>query len=783
MRRAVRLAAGALTLASVLWVGWLLFRDGARHADPPRQLPGTRRMAQRLLELPAKMRPETNIFLSARRVEHFEKLLKKPSKDLAERMHLRMQLAEERLNAGYSEEAIADLDAMMAELESLSTQQSGSDGGISPEAFDLVRKALAIACFRLGEQENCIRGHGVESCILPLRGSGLHVAKTGAQRAKQEYLKLLREHPDDLEARWLLTIACMALDEYPNPALSELLIPPETFASDYEIKRFRDIAPAVGLDHIGLAGGCVVEDLTGNGLMDVLTTSWGLDETLQCFWSDGSGRFVAATEQAGLTGIVGGANVVHADYDDDGTIDVFILRGGWLEKDGHHPNSLLRNNGDGTFEDVTDEAGLLAFHPTQTAAWADYDNDGDLDVFVGNETLPSDPHACELFDNRGDGTFTECAALRNIRTPVQVKGVAWGDYDNDGLPDLYQSSAQGSNALYHNDGSRQRENPTTGEATSAPPLKPWRFTDVSRQAGVIDPFYSFPTWFWDYDNDGWQDILVFGYGWHYLRNVVADYMRLPHGGELPRLYRNNRDGTFADVTKSARLDTMILAMGCNFGDLDNDGFPDFYAGTGEPSVKCLIPNRMFRNSGSGFFQEVTTSGGFGHLQKGHGVAFVDLDNDGDQDVFAVMGGAYSGDVFQNVLFENPGHGNRWITLTLHGTRSNRSSIGARIRVRVETTEGTRDIHATVGTGGSFGSQSLRQEIGLGLAQSIEFLEIRWPATGEVQIFRDPPMDRILLIREGADRFVPVDIAKVPFDAAADHPDAASQHDHSKHRHH
>ena len=128
-------------------------------------------------------------------------------------------------------------------------------------------------------------------------------------------------------------------------------------------------------------------------------------------------------------------------------------------------------------------------------------------------------------------------------------------------------------------------------------------------------------------------------------------------------------------------------MGCDFGDLDNDGWLDFYVGTGSPSLRSVMPNRMFRNAGGRFFEDVTTSGGFGHLQKGHGVAFGDFDNDGDQDIYAVLGGAYTGDVFQNVLFENPGHGNHWITLLLEGVQSNRAALGTRIRIQVSTRRG------------------------------------------------------------------------------------------------
>ncbi|MYA24175.1 MAG: CRTAC1 family protein, partial [Gemmatimonadetes bacterium] len=274
-----------------------------------------------------------------------------------------------------------------------------------------------------------------------------------------------------------------------------------------------------------------------------------------------------------------------------------------------------------------------------------------------------------------------------------------------------------------------------------------RFADVTATAGVAGPPYSFPTWFWDYDNDGWQDIFVAGFKGE-VADVAAAYLGLPHRAEEPRLYRNNGDGTFTDVTRKVRLDEPLIAMGSNFGDLDNDGYQDCYIGTGDPYMATLVPNRMFRNADGNSFQDVTTSGGFGHLQKGHGVAFGDIDHDGDQDVFSVIGGAFTGDVYQNVLFANPGHGNHWIKLRLEGRRTNRSAIGVRVKVSVNTASGSRDIYSTVTSGGSFGASSLQCEIGLGQAESIQAIEIVWPASGEVQIFNDVEMDQYLYIREG-----------------------------------
>ena len=196
-------------------------------------------------------------------------------------------------------------------------------------------------------------------------------------------------------------------------------------------------------------------------------------------------------------------------------------------------------------------------------------------------------------------------------------------------------------------------------------------------------------------------------------------------------------------------------MGCNYVDLDNDGWLDFYVATGSPSLRSVVPNRMFRNAGGHTFQDVTASGGFGHLQKGHGVAVGDLDNDGDQDIYAVIGGAYTGDTFQNVLFENPGHGHRWITLLLEGTEANRSAIGTRVEVQVETPQGTRSIHRMVSSGASFGASSLQQEIGLGPATAIREIAVSWPGADEVQRFADVPLDRTYRVRQGAAALIPL----------------------------
>ena len=174
---------------------------------------------------------------------------------------------------------------------------------------------------------------------------------------------------------------------------------------------------------------------------------------------------------------------------------------------------------------------------------------------------------------------------------------------------------------------------------------------------------------------------------------------LPHTGEkAAALSQQPRRHVHRRHSGAGPLESHSTPWECNYGDLDNDGWLDFYVAPAIPTLSTLIPNRMFRNDGGRRFQDVTTSGGFGHLQKGHGVSFADLDNDGDQDVHVVMGGAYSGDVARNALFLNPGHGNHWITLKLEGVTSNRAAIGARIRVVVATADG-RALHLQDGRHG------------------------------------------------------------------------------------
>ena len=668
---------------------------------------------------------------------------------------LTVRLADEELRLGNEAEAIRLLE-----------QASDLVPRAMAERFwlDYTQYRLGVAYMRLGETQNCALHPTANSCILPLRGDGIHRQQEPSRQAIDSFAQVLDHTPEpnpehlttgvrarnlavgsapqnvqaeatsrSLAARWLLNIAYMTIGGYPDQVPEAHRIPPETFAATERFPRFDNVAPALGLDTFDMCGGAIADDFDNDGYLDVVVSTWDPEGQLRFFRNNQDGTFSDRTEQAGLRGIYGGLNINQADYDNDGNVDILILRGAWLRAQGRHPNSLLRNNGDGTFTDVTFAAGLGDVHyPSQTASWGDYDNDGDLDLYVGNETSRALVAPNQLFRNNGDGTFTDVAASAGVMNHGYAKAVIWGDYNGDGLPDLYVSNSGGSNRLYRN----------TGRGT---------FIDEARRLRVARPTESFPAWFWDVDNDGVLDLYVSAYiaG---IEHLAADALGLPLDVELARLYRGTGDGRFEEVSERYGLRQPVAAMGANFGDLDNDGHLDFYLGTGYPPYHSLMPSVMYRNRGGQAFADVTYSGGFGHLQKGHGVFFADLDHDGDQDVFEQMGGAFPGDRFGNVLYANPGFGNHWITVKLVGVRSNRSAIGARIRADIVEDGTRRSVYRHVNSGGSFGANPLRQTIGLGSATRIERLEMFWPTTGETQVFTDLPADQIIRIVEDEDTY-------------------------------
>lgn len=580
-------------------------------------------------------------------------------------------------------------------------------------------KALALSYLRLGEEQNCTNSSEPTACILPISEAAQYKMTKGSKAAMGLYKRVLELDPEDKSAQYLLNLAAMTIGEYPDGVPQNLRLPATVFQSDIDFPTFKNTAAVAGANTVGLSGGVVAEDFDNDGDIDLAVSSWGTGDQLRILLNDGKGKFTDFTSQSGLTGITGGLNMKHADYDNDGDADILVLRGGWYGDNGRMPNSLLRNNGDATFEDVTKGAGIYSEYPTQTAVWADFNSDGHLDLFVGNETKhPAKPYKNELFINNKNGTFSNQLETSNLARTAFVKGATAADINQDGLPDLYLSCYGQPNLLYLNDS----KNGTVS------------FREIGVQAGVQLPIFSFPCWFFDYDNDGDSDLFVSGYGEGKTAAVVNVAAKEIFGEKVkegkPKLYENTglQNGTpiFKDVTAVTGVDALLMTMGSNYGDLNNDGFLDFYLGTGTPEYESVFPNRMYLNQDGKKFVDVTYAGGFGLIQKGHAVAFADFDNDGDQDIYSVTGGAYKGDIFQNVLFENPGEKvQNAIKLCLEGITANRSAIGTQVIVEVIKAGEKFNIYRTVSTGGSFGDNPLNLHIGIGNADRAEKITVIW----------------------------------------------------------
>jgi tetratricopeptide (TPR) repeat protein len=602
-----------------------------------------------------------------------------------------------------------------------------------PRVLPQVEEMLGVAYLHKAGIDNGVFRRPDDLCLLPPRPGRAYAKTDDLMKAAEQFRKYLERRPGDVEVRWLLNLAHMALGTWPDGVPPADRVPPSAFASAVDVGRFPDVAPLAGLNVFASAGGVIVDDLTGSGRFDVVTSNFFSCGPVHYFGNNADGTFTERTVAAGLRDQVGGLNLVQGDYDNDRCTDVLVMRGGWEVA---QRRSLLRNDCRGNFSDVTVAAGLDLPTSSQASTWVDINNDGWLDLFVGNE----DTHA-QLFLNTGKGRFEEISASAGVNRRSFAKGVAAGDYDNDGFADLYVSNYDGLNFLYHNNHDNT-------------------FTEVAAAAGVPGVGRGFPTWFFDYDNDGWLDLFVASY-FMSVDDGARTYLKLPHNAPTLKLYRNRGNGTFEDVTAAVGLDKVYMPMGSNFGDIDNDGFLDMYLGMGSPSYASLLPHVLLKNEGGRTFVDVTQSSGTGEIHKGHGIAFADLDGDGDQDILAEIGGATPGDSHAMRVFENPGHGNDWVAVKLTGEKSNRSAIGARITVTVQNEGGgRRTIHRQVSSGGSFGASPLEQHIGLGRSARIVSLEIWWPASNTRQRFADVPTNQVIAITEFATSFTPVDRQRV-----------------------
>ncbi|MEM9294086.1 MAG: CRTAC1 family protein [Acidobacteriota bacterium] len=716
------------------------------------------RVAAELQALCRGIQASDERYFGRRRAQDLAAQLRTPQANPLDEAALHVQYGRELLELGEPLRSLEHLQRAAA-----FAQQQGVPRELG---LDLLG-SLALTHLQAAEDANCVEHHSGASCILPITAEGVHRQPEHARAAGDYFLQFLEEIPDSVHSAWLLNLSRMVSGDWPQGV-------PERFRASEEIfsgrnlanapptsgsapGRWVDRAPALGVNAVDLAGGAILEDLDGDGLLDLLSSTSDPCDHLKAFRNRGDGSFEDVSEAWGLDVQLGGLNLIHGDVDGDRRPDILVLRGAWLLENGRMRNSLLLNRVDEGlgFVDVTRASGLASLAaPTQSAAFADYDGDGDLDLYIAHEALEPNLYPSQLMRNDGQGRFedvTNAAGVANLR---YAKAVTWGDYDNDGDPDLYVSNF-GPNRLYRNE----------GDGT---------FTDVAPQLGVTEPqLKSFTSWFFDYDNDGDQDLFVADYNGPPFK-CAAWFFGVDLEEGQPLLYRND-GGSFTEVSRDVGLRQTLLPMGANFGDLDNDGQQDIYLGTGNPEYESLFPNVMFRNLGDRF-EDITYSHGFGHLQKGHGVAFGDIDNDGDQDLFHQLGGFYPGDSFGNALFENPLFrgadqqqglaGPAWLTLRLHGVKANAFGVGARITVTTRDEAGSRrQLHSVVGTGGTFGGSSLQQELGLGDAVAVEELRIQWPGSGTVQTFEDVPLRQVVDLYEDRKRLAPVSLPRLDLSAA------------------
>jgi len=625
---------------------------------------------------------------------------------------------------------------------------------------------LGLAEFRLGEAdkaaerfENIIQNYRRHSGAYYYLGV-YHLRHGDLEKAVTNFKESLRLKPRDPETLWNLWTAYSKLGGYPPELPEEFKIAvsrqPSAVSRQQETgmegrkdgreegkkessnlpifqpnagsrkpkvsgSQFTNVASDLKMDKVDGGRGSAWGDYDNDGDEDIVAV--GTFQPHALFRNNGDGTFTNVAEGAGIADPRGGWGSLFADYDNDGYLDLYITRGGWS---GAAENTLYHNNGDGTFTDVTHAAGVADPQSSFCAAWADYDNDGYLDLYIADGVI-GDGAANVLYHNNGDGTFTNTAESAGVANTGNSLGTAWGDYDKDGYIDLHVINFGQSNVLYRNN----------GDGT---------FTDVTPTTGMTLPVTdAFVTFFLDVDNDADLDIFISNSG--AFQAFIAGQITgtAPHDGDRQVLYRNNGDGTFTDVTRESGLYHAFGAMGANFGDIDSDGYLDIYLATGAPQMGRLERDALFRNNGDGTFTDATFALGLGNIGKGHGVTFGDVDTDGDVDIYVPVGGAFIGDQWHNLFYQNTGAGNNYLTLKLVGVKSNRDGIGAKVTLHL----GDSVIYREVSGGCGFGStNSLSLEIGLKAHTKVDTLEIVWPS-GQVDTHRNLSVNQRLVVTEGA----------------------------------
>ena len=503
-----------------------------------------------------------------------------------------------------------------------------------------------------------------------------------------------------------------------------------------------------------MGAGCAFFDCDSDGDLDLYAVNGApLPEfvgnetpTNRLYRNNGDGTFTDVTKRAAVGDTGYGTGCATGDYDNDGDLDLYVTNYG--------PNLLYRNNGDGTFTDVTEHAAVGDSHWGSGCSFLDYDNDGDLDLYVANYldyslddpridlipyivdyhgTRPSDlktyphPHNFNgapdrLYRNNGDGTFTDVADAAGVANfEGKSLGVVVTDYDDDGDPDLYVANDMVGNFLYRNNGD--------GTFTDVGLISGVGYNENGQEEGGMGVAAG------DYDNDGWMDL------------IVTNFQH-----ETYTLYRNNGDGTFTDVSFASgtgRVTRPYLGWGVGFFDYNNDGYSDLFAANGhvqdnieklDGSTSYPQRNLLFCNNGDGTFADASLKSGDGMrlVKASRGTAFGDYDNDGDVDLF-VLNSNERADLLRN----DGGNQNNYLTVRTVGTVSNRDGIGARVRVVSGRLRQVKEVRS----GSSYLSQNdLRVHFGLGSRSTVDTLMIRWPS-GTVQVLKNIPVNRVWTVTE------------------------------------
>ncbi|MFN7920201.1 MAG: FG-GAP-like repeat-containing protein [Bryobacteraceae bacterium] len=613
------------------------------------------------------------------------------------------------------------LERVLDEVVPYSTEESAA---LFLLGNTLARRGKFAEAIRLYETE-LSRNLSPQQRAAALRELGASLYRSGQfEDAARRFYEATQWAPSTID-QWLVKVAAERVSG-PLPALPALSMfrkpapAPETLA-------FEDIAAASGIRKKNGNGTVAIGDIDGDGALDILVSGSGGFLTV---YRNQMGMFRDATAEVGLDKVPSGYSLNLMDYDNDGWLDLYVTLNGWS---GPMPNRLFHNER-GRFVDVSEKSGLNDPGSGFVSLWGDLDNDGWIDVVIANGVL-KDGSVPQIYRNNRNGTFANVTRQAGLDEPSShgAIGLALGDYDKDGRLDIFMNGLnEGPNRLYHNEGN-------------------WRFADVTRRAGVGQPAHNgFVAFFFDYDNDGWPDLLTTSLApWEAVVESLREGWSPKPGtvhADASRLFRNNGDGTFSDVTYGARLYFPMGTMGAGVADLDNDGFLDVYFGTGDPQLTRLEPNRMFRNQGNGAFVDLSDSLGLAKPgNKGHGVAFADFDGDGDLDVFAQLGGHYPGDHAYNALYRNlRGNRNNWLIVKLRGVKSNRLGIGAKVTVVAGKLRMYREVKGSEG----FGATSpYEQHFGLGQEAVAESVMIEWPSGGK-QVLRDVKANQVLAIAEG-----------------------------------